>query len=50
MNYFLVLHNHPPAIVHEADRKAYYAAPEAWDSRPELAPLRDFLLERTVKT
>lgn len=31
MNYFLVLHNHPPIIIHEEDRKKYYAAWEAWD-------------------
>lgn len=29
MNYFLVLHDHPPIVIHEEDRKAYYAALEA---------------------
>lgn len=28
MNYFLVMHNHPPVIIHEEDRKAYYEALE----------------------
>ena len=50
MNYFLLLHGHPPIIIHEEDRKAYYSALEAWDERQELTPLTDFLREQTVKT
>ncbi|MCC8067676.1 MAG: Fic family protein, partial [Clostridiales bacterium] len=50
MNYFLVLHDHPPVIIHEEDRKSYYMALEAWDSRQELALLLDFLREQTEKT
>ena len=36
MNYLLVLHGHPPIIIHEEDCKGYYAALEAWDARQEL--------------
>lgn len=50
MNYFLVLNDHPPIIIHEEDRKGYYDALEAWDARQELEPLCDFLREQTVKT
>ena len=50
MNYLLLLNNHPPIIVHEEDRKAYYAALEAWDEKQELAPLINFLKEQTAKT
>ena len=50
MNYFLVLHNHPPIVIHEEDRKAYYAALEAWDTKQELMPLCAFLKEQTAKT
>lgn len=50
MNYFLVMHNHPPVIIHETDRKGYYTALEAWDSKQDLDPLRDFLKEQTAKT
>ena len=50
MNYFLVLHDYPPIIIHEEDRKAYYTALEAWDEKQELKPLVDFLKEQTVKT
>lgn len=50
MNYFLVLHNHPPVIIHEENRRAYYEALEAWDSSQEIEPLRDFLHCETEKT
>lgn len=50
MNYFLVLQSHPPTIIHEEDRKEYYAALEAWDARQELTPLCEFLKWQTVKT
>lgn len=50
MNYLLVLHDHPPIIIHEEDRKGYYEALEAWDSRQELASLQAFLQAQTEKT
>lgn len=50
MNYLLVLHNHPPIVIHEEDRKAYYEALEAWDTAQQLDPLRSFLHEQTAKT
>jgi len=50
MNYFLVLHDHPPVIIHEEDRKTYYAALEAWDTDQDLDPLLDFLMAQTKKT
>ena len=49
-NYLLVLHNHPPIIIHEEDRRQYYDALEAWDTVQNLAPLCEFLREQTVKT
>ncbi|MBQ2329957.1 MAG: Fic family protein, partial [Oscillospiraceae bacterium] len=50
MNYLLVLHNHPPIVIHEEDRRAYFAALEAWDSVQDLQPLAAFLKEQTGKT
>ena len=50
MNYMLLLHNHPPVIIHEEDRKDYYSALEAWDERQDLTPMIAFLKEQTVKT
>ncbi len=50
MNYFLLLHDHPPVIIHEEDRKNYYSALESWDEKQDLDPLIDFLKMQTVKT
>lgn len=50
MNYFLIMHEHPPVVIHEEDRRDYFAALEAWDARQELDPLRNFLREQTAKT
>ena len=50
MNYLLVLHNHPPIIIHEEDRKKYYEALEAWDISQDINPMREFLKDQTAKT
>lgn len=50
MNYLLLLHDHPPIIIHEEDRKGYYDALEAWDERQVLDPLVSYLKEQTEKT
>ncbi|MBR0509547.1 MAG: Fic family protein [Clostridia bacterium] len=50
MNYLLVLHGHPPLIVHEEDRRAYFDALEAWDVSQNLQPMLTFLQEQTAKT
>ncbi len=50
MNYLLLLLGHPPVIIHEEDRKEYYAALEAWDTEQDLDRMKEFLKEQTVKT
>jgi Fic family protein len=50
MNYILLLHRHPPVIIHEEDRKDYYSALEAWDERQELEQLTEYLQSQTAKT
>ena len=50
MNYLLVLHNHPPIVIHEEDRRTYFDALEAWDSTQDLEPMIVFLKEQTAKT
>ena len=50
MNYLLVLHNHPPIVIHEEDRRAYFDALEIWDSIQQLDPFVGFLKDQTVKT
>lgn len=49
MNYFLVLHSHPPVIIHEEDRQEYYRALEVWDTARDLHPIYDFLRWQTEK-
>ncbi len=44
------MHNHPLIVIHEEDRKGYYAALEAWDAGQDLDSLRVFLQEQTEKT
>ena len=50
MNYLLVLHRHPPIVIHEEDRRSYFEALEAWDSAQDLRPLVVFLKDQTEKT
>lgn len=50
MNYLFVCNGHPPVIIFEKDRLAYYGAIEAWDESGDLAPMREFLKIETIKT
>ena len=50
MNYLLACNNHPPLIIHQEDRKAYFESLEAWDTEQNLTPLKRFLLEQLIKT
>ena len=50
MNYLLVLHDHPIIVIHEEDKKGYMEALEAWDTKQELEPLKEYLKEQAVKT
>ena len=50
MNYFLLLHDHPPIIIHEEDRKAYYQGLERFDQDIEISELVGFLTNQLEKT
>lgn len=50
MNYFLLLHDHPPVVIHEESRKEYYAALEEYDENIELDALVKFLSSQLCKT
>ncbi|MCL2151980.1 MAG: Fic family protein [Oscillospiraceae bacterium] len=50
LNYFLMLHDHPPLIVYEEDKAVYYAALERYDTDEDIALMRDFLRKQTEKT
>lgn len=50
MNYLLLLWDHSPIIIHEEDRRDYYAALERFDRAQDLDVLTAFLKGQTVKT
>ena len=50
MNYLLVTNDHPPLIVYDEDKLAYYGAMQVWDDECDLAPILDFLRAEAVKT
>ena len=50
MNYFLVINNHPPIIVHDENKMEYYAALEHYDKTEEIQPMQDFLIRQAILT
>jgi len=50
MNYFLMTHNHPPIIVYDEEKAAYYDALERYDQAEEIQPMVDFLVRQTELT
>lgn len=50
LNYWLMINDHPPLVIYEEDRRAYYDALQAYDEQEDLAPLVTFLEAQTVKT
>lgn len=49
MNYYLLLHNHPPIVIFDEDRKDYYAALDGFDMTGDLKPLIGFYVGRHVR-
>ena len=50
MNYLFLLHDHPPVVIYNEDKLAYYGAIELWETEGELEPMKAFLAAETVKT
>lgn len=50
MNHLFVMNDHPPVVVYDEDKLAYYGAMQVWDEEGDLAPMLDFLRAETVKT
>jgi len=50
LNYFFLLHGHPPVVIHEEDKAAYYAALERYDVSEELEAMTIFLRGQVEKT
>jgi len=50
LNYYLMIHNHPPLIIYDEDKREYYAALQKYDESEEIAPLYKFLRRQCEKT
>ncbi len=50
MNYFLMIHNMPPTVIHEEDKETYYLALSVFDQTEKLDGFVRFIKEQTVKT
>lgn len=50
MNMLLLAAKHPPIIIHEQNRLAYYGALDAFHDEAELKPFTDYLKAECVKT
>ena len=50
LNYYLMLHNHPPIIIHDDDKHGYYDALARYDESEELEPMRSFLRQQAERT
>lgn len=50
LNYFLLMREHPPIIIHEEDRREYFQALEQWDREQEITLMLSFFTTQTIKT
>jgi Fic family protein len=50
MNYYLMIHNYPPLIVYNEDKRMYYECLQKYDETEDLNPLYEFLKHETEKT
>jgi len=50
LNYYLMIHDHPPLIIYDEDKGDYYHALEQYDTTEELSGFVAFLRHQTTKT
>lgn len=50
MNYILLAGGHPPVVVYDEDKDAYFEALESFNSEGNLEPFKKFLMAETIKT
>ena len=50
LNYFLMIRGHPPLIIHDEEKAAYYDALAAYDNSEDLVPMTAFLKKQAVRT
>ena len=49
MNYYLMIHNHPPLIVYDEDKRLYYECLQKYDETEDLNSLCEFFKYETKK-
>ena len=50
LNYYLIINGHPPLIIYDEDKRAYYNALQRYDEAEEINPLYEFLRQQCIKT
>ncbi len=50
LNYYLLLHNHPPIIIDADDRELYYKALEQYDTNEDFSLMEELFMMQTIKT
>lgn len=50
LNYYLMIRDHPPLIIYDEDKAAYYEALAAYDETEALEPMAAFLKQQTERT
>lgn len=50
LNYWLMIHDHPPVIIYDEDKQAYYDALSRYDGAQNLEPMAAFLRQQTERT
>lgn len=50
MNYYLITHNYPPAILYDEDKETYYMALAVFDKTEDISGFVEFIKEQTIKT
>ena len=50
MNYYLMIHNHPPLIVYDEDKRLYYECLQKYDETEDLKSIYEFLKFEQEKT
>jgi len=50
LNYFLMIHDHPPLIIHDEDKAAYYDALAVYDNSEDIGSMTAFLRQQVEQT
>ncbi|MCL2698869.1 MAG: Fic family protein [Defluviitaleaceae bacterium] len=50
LNYFMMIHDYPPLIIHDEDKAVYYDALAAYDNSEDLEPMTAFLKQQAERT